>query len=103
MSVDSILREKAEHIAKDMLRTAEALRTELRGMERRKIEIDAQLNATKVAVKRLLDFKPQVDADFQCPRCWLYDETRSKLLTDTTSDNTLRCSVCGHNYILYDS
>lgn len=102
MSIDTILSKEAERIAKDLLRSASALQTELRGIEKRKIEIDAQLNATKLAAKRLLDFQPNIGNSFRCPRCWIEREASSVLdpVRDTTSGDTLRCVTCGTDFVV---
>lgn len=44
-----------------------------------KLEIEAQLDAAKLAQKRLLNFRPSLGRNFQCPRCWVRDDVRSAL------------------------
>jgi len=102
MSIETILGYEAAYLAKSMQGAAPELEAELREIERRKIEIVAKLNAAKFAQKHLLDFRPRVGRDFQCPRCWLQNETRSALVAapGTNTDNILRCHACGADYLI---
>ena len=41
--------------------------------------IESQLHAANMATKRLLDFRPMIGADYQCPDCFIKNETRSAM------------------------
>ncbi len=100
MGIETILMGEAEFTADNMQRSTPALEAELREVEKRKIAIDAKLNAAKLAQKRLLDFRPRLGADFQCPRCWVQNETRSRLapIPSGSADDILRCRTCGEDF-----
>jgi hypothetical protein len=102
MSIETILGYEAAHIAKTMQGVIPELEAELREIEERKIEISTKLNAAKFAQKHLLDFRPRISEDFQCPRCWLQNETRSALVRvpGTNTDDILRCHACGSEYLI---
>jgi hypothetical protein len=53
---------------------AREAQSELRGMERRRIEIEAEIRAAKLARERFARFQPEIDGSLQCPRCWVEDE-----------------------------
>jgi hypothetical protein len=102
MSIETILAEEAAYIARNMYGAASTLEAELREIERRKAEIDATLNAAKLAQKRLLNFHPRIGAGFQCPRCWVQNEKRSALTAtpSSTGDDILRCHMCMADYLI---
>ena len=60
----------------------------------------------KVAVfqaqEHLLDFRPRIGRDFQCPRRWDQHETRSALVAvhGRSTDDILRCHACGADYLI---
>ena len=67
MSIETILAEEAAYIARNMYGGASTLEAELREIERRKAEIDAKLNAAKLAQKRLLNFHPRTERASSVP------------------------------------
>ena len=67
MSVELILRDEADNQARYLENAASALNAELREIERRKADIDAQLQAVRLAHKRLLNFQPCIGTDFNAP------------------------------------
>jgi hypothetical protein len=56
--------DEADHIAKSLEGDAAALQAELLAIDRRKIEMDAEFEETKLARMRLLDFRPRIGPDF---------------------------------------
>jgi hypothetical protein len=58
MGIETILAEEAAYIARNMYGTASTLEAELREIERRKAEIDAKLNAAKLAQSAFSIFTP---------------------------------------------
>ncbi len=99
---ETILADEAAYIAENMQGAVPALEAERRDIEERKIEIDAKLNAAKFAQEHLLDFRPRIGRDFQCPRCRVQHETRSALVAvpGTSTDDILRCDACGADYLI---
>ena len=79
-----------------------ALEAELVAMEQRRIETEAELKAAKLARTRLLDFRPRLGHGYQCPHCWIQNETQSTLspVASVTSDEILRCHACGSEYVI---
>ena len=97
MSIENILSEEATYQAERMQGPSPALEAQLREIERSKTDIEAQLDAAKRAHKRLLDYRPRIGVDFQCPRCWIQKEVKSALspVGGATRDDILRCHTCG--------
>jgi len=96
MSIESILIEDAKYQADCLQNAVLTLQTELKHIEKRKVEIDAKLQTVRRAHQRALDFRPSIGADFQCPRCWVEKALRSTL-RPVGSDprlNILRCGTC---------
>jgi hypothetical protein len=102
MDIETILLQHAADMAKSLEGGTAALQAELRALERRKIEIDAELEAAKLARQRLLEYRPRLGPDFQCPHCWVESETRSTLvpLDGATDDDVLRCNTCRSEYVI---
>src|ERR1700675_4038863 len=102
MSIETILIAEAKYAADGLKGAVAALQTELREIERRKGEIEAKLHAADFAHKRSLNFRPRIGSDFQCPRCWVQNETRTALRPDdsNTRDDIFRCHICGADYVI---
>ena len=100
MDIATALREEAKYAADRLQGQMPGLSAELAEIERRKAEIESKLRAAGVASERLRRFEPRVGADFQCPRCWIEKDARSKLSpvgSDTTND-IMRCRTCGADF-----
>lgn len=102
MSIETILMSEAEYIVQHTQGDARAFEAQLLEIEKRKSEIEARLDKAKLAQKRLQDFRPRIGRDFQCPRCWVQNETRSALtaVPSSTGDDILRCHTCGADYLI---
>ena len=96
MSTNELIQQAAIQIANDIDRNASALELDLRKVEDRKAEIEAKLHSAKLSLKRLSNFHSEDGGDFQCPRCWISNETRSSLtpILGTDSEDIFRCRVC---------
>ncbi len=83
-------------VASDILQSAKALESELRKIEGRKAQIEAQLEAAHLCSKRLSSFKPEIQGDLQCPRCFISREARSTLrpIPGTSTADFFRCGSC---------
>lgn len=107
--IETAIFDEAHYQAKRLQDATPALNAELRKLEqqqaeveRRKAEINAQLEAARVSAKRLLNFRPCIGTDFQCPRCWIVNEVRSPLrpIPSDTSDDIMRCRVCEGDFTI---
>jgi hypothetical protein len=102
MSVEGILLDEATRVASSLEGGVAILEVELLAFERHKLETEAKLKTAKLARTRLLDFRPRRGHDYQCPFCWLQNETQSTLnsVPSVTSDEILRCDACGSEYVI---
>jgi primosomal protein N' len=102
MSIEKILLDEAAGMADSLEGGVAALEAELMAVEQRRIETEAELKTAKQARTRLLDFRPRLGHGYQCPHCWLQNETQSALspMATVTSDEILRCHACGSEYVI---
>ena len=102
MSIEKILLDEAARMANSLEGGVAVLEAELVAMEQRRIETEAELKTAKQARTRLLDFRPRLGHDYQCPHCWIQNETQStlRLVASVTSDEILRCHACGSEYVI---
>jgi hypothetical protein len=101
MNIAGELRHLANEIARSARERIGALREEEAAIDARKTEIRAECMKIRVAAKRAFNFRPQLSADFQCPRCWIDDERRAILLRigdGAHSEYHFRCETCGFDY-----
>jgi predicted RNA-binding Zn-ribbon protein involved in translation (DUF1610 family) len=102
MSISDELLQLAKETALNAQLHLAALDKEEAAIEARKVEIAAEREKIGVAAKRALDFRAQVGADFQCPRCWVDYERRARLIPaeeDTKAGNSFRCRTCGFEHV----
>jgi hypothetical protein len=107
--IELAILDEANYQVRRLQEATPALNAELRQLEaqeaeieRRKAEIKAQLEAARLAHKRLLNFRPCIGTDFQCPRCGIVKEIGSTLrpIPSSTSDDIMRCGTCGLDVII---
>ena len=96
MSTNELIQQAAIQIANDINHNATALELDLREIEDRKAEIEAKLHSAKLSLKRLSNFHSEDGGHFQCPRCWISNETRSPLspISGTDDEDFFRCKRC---------
>ena len=96
MSIASEIKHIATKMAVSAQHRLERLQEELAEVETRKTEIEAQLNAARLAPERVFNFQPQIARQYQCPRCWIEREVRSEInpIPSDTSDDLFRCRIC---------
>ena len=89
------LAEEAAQIATRMNKRDADLQDELLKIEKRKAEIEAERNKTRLAPQRLLEFEPKIGVEYNCPSCWINNETRTPLsyVADAKFDHAY-CGVC---------
>ncbi len=58
---------------------------------------DAAIKSADSAMDRLGRFDPIIDGDYQCPHCWIANETHSLLkpIPSDTRIDQFRCETCG--------
>lgn len=96
MSFTNVLRVLADAAA-DRLKAKQArLRIQLSELESRKAHLEAQMRSADKAPERVLSFTPRIDGEYQCPRCWVEHELRSRLrpFPGDTSAEKFRCTAC---------
>jgi DNA-directed RNA polymerase subunit RPC12/RpoP len=99
MSIAGQVAQVAAALAQNAQGRMSRLQHELKEIETRKTEIEAQLKVIGLIPERVLNFKPRVGADFQCPRCWIEHENRSALIPmggGTSSEDYFRCPDCSY-------
>jgi len=96
-SANQQLLEIAEDVVRSLETRRSSLEAELLQIETRKRELEAQINATQFARQRLSNLRFKVGPDYQCPRCWITNETRSGLrpVPSDTKDDLFACDTCG--------
>jgi hypothetical protein len=78
---------------------AREAQSELRAIERRRVEVEAEIRAAKLARERLVRFQPEIDGSPHCPRCWVEDEVQSQLtkIRGTDRYELFGCHRCGRD------
>jgi hypothetical protein len=102
MSIEKILLDEAARMADSLEGGMATLELELVAVEQRRIETEAELRTAKLARTRLLDFRPRLGHGYQCPHCWIQNQTQSTLssVASVTSDEIFRCDACGSEYVI---
>jgi hypothetical protein len=71
MAIDTQLSEIAGQIASSQQYRATTIKNELAEIEVQKAKLQAELDATHLALERLANFKIKIGADYHCPQCWI--------------------------------
>lgn len=93
------LKQAALQIANDIKRTAHSLIPELDKAKVRILEIEAALDSANLCHERCSNFQPEFGGDFQCPSCWVRNNTRSPLVpisSENPREDIFRCRVCDY-------
>jgi hypothetical protein len=92
----------AATLVADLENRRPALEAELQKIKTRERDIDAELRATHLGRKRLGEFAVKIGMDYQCPRCWVRDETRTTLrpVSSKTKDDHFACDTCGLDVLI---
>jgi hypothetical protein len=103
MDLEKTLLQEAQYAVSDLKNRARVLEPQLQEIEKLKLEIEAECRAARLAPKRLLEYKFQIGPEYQCPRCWVYQERRSAL-QPTNAPNAdraiLRCQTCAAEFVV---
>ena len=96
MSVVSQLMKRAAEIVQHLQAGVPSLQRELQQLEARRLDIETKLNASNLSQQRLANFQPEIGGQFQCPVCWVQDETRSALrpVSGTDTEDIFECRKC---------
>ncbi|HEV8015845.1 MAG TPA: hypothetical protein VGP48_09945 [Stellaceae bacterium] len=101
MRPETRFREIAEQMAEYASARASQHQRELKEAELRKAEIEAKLRSANAALDRLANFQVKIGADYQCPACWIENETKAILRPvggGTDADDFFRCNKCGAEF-----
>ncbi len=79
MAVERHILEKATEIVAHAQHRVTKIRSELEALEIRKAAIKAELQLADLVTKRISSFVIRNGTDYQCPRCWLEEESSSSL------------------------
>ena len=81
-----------------------------RGLEREKVDlknklaqIEANLEATNLAIDRPQSFRADIGGQFQCPRCWIAHERQSTLVAirSATEADEFQCRSCDFGFTIW--
>ena len=100
MDIDRVLLDEAANAVQRLEEGVAVLEAELAAIDQRVAEINAEIKDAKHARTRLLDFRAQIGADFQCPHCWVQNEARSTLEAVPGGEEILICRTCGSEYLI---
>jgi len=96
MPITDVLRAHADATADRLKAKQSRLQIQLLELESRKADLEAQMRSADKAPERVLSFTPQIDGEYQCPRCWVEHELRSRLkpIPGDTAPGVFRCQAC---------
>ena len=96
MSIAEQISEIAAALARDAEQRAKDLQRQLLALEARALAIKTELDAAHLAHDRLANFQIKLGADYQCPRCWIENETRAALipLPGIAREDVFHCRDC---------
>ena len=79
----------------------EGIKSELAEASAREAKAKEELKLAQSAAGRVDSFQPQnAGGMYQCPRCWVEDETMSDLkpINSETNADCFRCNACGGKF-----
>ena len=100
MSIREKLAELATRAYNDAQQCSADLRLELRQLDMRKAEVEAQLRAAELSQQRIASFQAHGNGGFQCSWCWVGSGVSSilELVPAPPSVELYRCGTCGSEY-----
>jgi hypothetical protein len=103
MDFRTSLKQQAIEIANDAQQGTFPLKKELAKLKERKLTLEVQIEAAGFTHQRAIDFRSQIDGDYQCPSCWVLHERRTALTPVAGGDeDRFECRVC-HFETSFDS
>jgi|tagenome__1003787_1003787.scaffolds.fasta_scaffold20852903_2 hypothetical protein len=96
MTIESELRKIARELAAQAQDRLARLDREVLDLESRLAKKQTERNAARLGPQRLADFQPQIGSNYQCPRCWIEDESPARL-TPIPGD-LMRCGRCDSDF-----
>ena len=102
MSTRDQVMQIATEIVDELQTRARALQPELENIKARKREIETLSQAANLSLKRLSSFRPEIDGNLQCPRCWVHHEVGTSMLPvpGTDTEDFFKCHVCHFKFSL---
>ena len=96
MSIAHGISDLAAQMAEESQQRAATLQAKLQEIEAQRTEVQAELDAAKLARQRLANFQVQIGLNFQCPQCWIYNGVQSSLrpIPSGTGEDVFRCDIC---------
>lgn len=97
-SIEAVLEAEAAQLRDGLQAQAQALQTELREIEARNAEIEANLDAARGSQQRFIEFRTLLGSEALCPVCWMTRGRRFVLRPFGGDDsiNQYRCPECSH-------
>jgi hypothetical protein len=102
MSISGELRKYAQDFADKAQERLTRIEREIAKIEEKQARLLAQRNEMRSVPERALNFEPTLGPDYQCPRCWVDDETRATLrpvASERPRQDVFRCNRCRFEYI----
>jgi hypothetical protein len=103
MDLEKALLEEAQYAVSDLKNRARALEPQLKEIKKLKLEIEAECQSGRLALKRLLQYEFKIGTEYHCPRCWIYHERRSALhpASSAAADRAImRCQTCAADFVI---
>ena len=93
MSIEVVIREEAIKIAAREHSRADHLYEEYKRVQAQANSLKADHDMARSAPDRLLSFQPRVNGDYQCPACWIEENTVATMLPgfSASEDDFLEC------------
>jgi hypothetical protein len=87
---------RANEVAERLDAKSGQLKQELLEIQIRTKQIEAALHNADVANKRLLNYRPTLGSDYQCPDCFIKNEVRSSLraIPGKGTHDLFKCPTC---------
>jgi hypothetical protein len=102
MSAEAALRQRAIQEVNKLKEIEAHAEKDLRKLEEQRASLISQRDAARLGQKRLLNYRPRLGPDLQCPGCWIRHEVGSALMpmSGTHTEEFLECKVCGVHIVL---
>lgn len=95
------LKQIAIQVANDLEGQSLGLQKEIQHAELHITKLKLQLEASRAARKRSLNFSPSIGGELQCPECFVSRDHKSSLRPVPSRDGNDRfvCNTCGEEFV----
>ncbi len=102
MTLEDQLREEVANHAAQAKQQASRLQGEILDLEIKTVLQKTELDKANLASQRAANFPIKIGIDYQCPRCWIFEEKRSGLVPRPSPPrrDIFECSDCGSSVIV---